>query len=166
MSSKCIDFLYVIKSIIVNDCFVICVGLSLLSKTVDMTFLFRWGVANAFMVATFAFSTRVSSHFSHFASSSHFFSSALACLILFLSSFASSSLHLASSFSHIKFWNSFEDIHLGIFDMRTPSIFFFLMTGVIKTSLRISEHFAEETGAVGDVVSTHASFGSSSGVIE
>ena len=34
---KCIDFLYVIKSIIVNDCFVICVGLSLLSKTVDMT---------------------------------------------------------------------------------------------------------------------------------
>ena len=37
MSSKCIDFLYVIKSIIVNDCFVICVGLSLLSKTVDMT---------------------------------------------------------------------------------------------------------------------------------
>ena len=38
MSSKCIDFLYVIKSIIVNDCFVICVGLSLLSKTVDVTF--------------------------------------------------------------------------------------------------------------------------------
>ena len=37
MSSKCIDFLYVIKSTIVNDCFVICVGLSLLSKTVDMT---------------------------------------------------------------------------------------------------------------------------------
>ena len=37
MSSKRIDFLYVIKSIIVNDCFVICVGLSLLSKTVDMT---------------------------------------------------------------------------------------------------------------------------------
>ena len=37
MSSKCIDFLYVIKSIIVNECFVICVGLSLLSKTVDVT---------------------------------------------------------------------------------------------------------------------------------
>ena len=37
MSSKCIDFLYVIKSTIVNDCFVICVGLSLLSKTVDIT---------------------------------------------------------------------------------------------------------------------------------
>ena len=37
MSSKCIDLLYVIKSTIVNDCFVICVGLSLLSKTVDMT---------------------------------------------------------------------------------------------------------------------------------
>ena len=37
MSSKCIDFLYVIKSTIVNDCFVICVGLSLLSKTVDVT---------------------------------------------------------------------------------------------------------------------------------
>ena len=37
MSSKCIDFLYVMKSIIVNDCFVIGVGLSLLSKTVDMT---------------------------------------------------------------------------------------------------------------------------------
>ena len=40
MSSKCIDFLYVIKSTIVNDCFVICVGLSLLSKTVDMTVFF------------------------------------------------------------------------------------------------------------------------------
>ena len=39
MSSKCIDLLYVIKSTIVNDCFVICVGLSLLSKTVDMTIL-------------------------------------------------------------------------------------------------------------------------------
>ena len=39
MSSKCIDFLYVIKSTIVNDCFVICVGLSLLSKTVDMTLM-------------------------------------------------------------------------------------------------------------------------------
>ena len=37
MSSKCIDFLNVIKSIIVNDCFVICVGSSLLSKTVDVT---------------------------------------------------------------------------------------------------------------------------------
>ena len=37
MSLKCIDFLYVIKSIIVNDCFVICVGLSLLSKIVDVT---------------------------------------------------------------------------------------------------------------------------------
>ena len=37
MSLKCIDFLNVIKSIIVNDCFVICVGLSLLSKTVDVT---------------------------------------------------------------------------------------------------------------------------------
>ena len=34
------DFLYVIKSIIVNDCFVICVGLSLLSKTVDVTYIF------------------------------------------------------------------------------------------------------------------------------
>ena len=39
MSSKCIDFLYGIKSTIVNDCFVICVGLSLLSKTVDMTYV-------------------------------------------------------------------------------------------------------------------------------
>ena len=29
--------MYVIKYIIVNDCFVICVGLSLLSKTVDVT---------------------------------------------------------------------------------------------------------------------------------
>ena len=37
MSLKCIDFLNVIKSIIVNDCFVICVGSSLLSKTVDVT---------------------------------------------------------------------------------------------------------------------------------
>ena len=37
MSLKCIDFLYVIKYIIVNDCFVICVGSSLLSKTVDVT---------------------------------------------------------------------------------------------------------------------------------
>ena len=37
MSLKCTDFLYVIKSIIVNDCFVICVGLSLLLKTVDVT---------------------------------------------------------------------------------------------------------------------------------
>ena len=37
MSLKCIDFLNVIKSIIVNDCFVICVGSSLLSKTVDLT---------------------------------------------------------------------------------------------------------------------------------
>ena len=34
---KCIVFLYVIKYIIVNDCFVICVGSSLLSKTVDVT---------------------------------------------------------------------------------------------------------------------------------
>ena len=41
MSSKCIEFLYVIKSIIVNDCFVICVGLSLLSKAVDMTYVFQ-----------------------------------------------------------------------------------------------------------------------------
>ena len=32
MSFKCIVFLYVIKYIIVNDCFVICVGSSLLSK--------------------------------------------------------------------------------------------------------------------------------------
>ena len=32
MSLKCIVFLYVIKYIIVNDCFVICVGSSLLSK--------------------------------------------------------------------------------------------------------------------------------------
>ena len=117
------------------------------------------------MAATFAFSTGVSSHISCFASSSCFLSSALACLILFLSSFASSSLHLASSFSHIKFWISFEDIHLSIFDIQTPSIFFFLTTSV-KTSLRISERFAEETGAVGDVVNTHASFGSSSGVIK
>ena len=37
MSLKCIDFLYVIKYIIVNDYFVICVGSSLLSKTVDVT---------------------------------------------------------------------------------------------------------------------------------
>ena len=37
MSLKCIDFLNVIKSIIVNDGFVICVGSSLLSKTVDAT---------------------------------------------------------------------------------------------------------------------------------
>ena len=37
MSLKCIDFLNVIKSIIVHDCFVICVGSSLLSKTVDVT---------------------------------------------------------------------------------------------------------------------------------
>ena len=37
MSLKCIVFLYVIKYIIVNDCFVICVGSSLLSKTVDVT---------------------------------------------------------------------------------------------------------------------------------
>ena len=37
MSIKCIVFLYVIKYIIVNDCFVICVGSSLLSKTVDVT---------------------------------------------------------------------------------------------------------------------------------
>ena len=37
MSLKCIEFLDVIKSIIVNDCFIICVGLSLLSKTVDVT---------------------------------------------------------------------------------------------------------------------------------
>ena len=37
MSLKCIEFLNVIKSIIVNDCFIICVGLSLLSKTVDVT---------------------------------------------------------------------------------------------------------------------------------
>ena len=36
MSLKCIVFLYVIKYIIVNDCFVICVGSSLLSKTVDV----------------------------------------------------------------------------------------------------------------------------------
>ena len=39
MNLKCIDFLNVIKSIIVNDCFVICVGLSLLSKTVDVTLI-------------------------------------------------------------------------------------------------------------------------------
>ena len=32
MSLKCIVFLYVIKYIIVNDCFVICVGSSLLSN--------------------------------------------------------------------------------------------------------------------------------------
>ena len=38
MSLKCIVFLYVIKYIIVNDCFVICVGSSLLSKTVDVTY--------------------------------------------------------------------------------------------------------------------------------
>ena len=37
MSLKCIVFLYVIKYIIVNDCFVICVGSSSLSKTVDVT---------------------------------------------------------------------------------------------------------------------------------
>ena len=37
MSLKCIVFLYVIKYIIVNDCFVICVGSSLLSKTADVT---------------------------------------------------------------------------------------------------------------------------------
>ena len=37
MSLKCIDFLDVIKSIIVNDRFIIRVGLSLLSKTVDVT---------------------------------------------------------------------------------------------------------------------------------
>ena len=37
MSLKCIVSLYVIKYIIVNDCFVICVGSSLLSKTVDVT---------------------------------------------------------------------------------------------------------------------------------
>ena len=37
MSLKCIVFLYLIKYIIVNDCFVICVGSSLLSKTVDVT---------------------------------------------------------------------------------------------------------------------------------
>ena len=37
MSLKGIVFLYVIKYIIVNDCFVICVGSSLLSKTVDVT---------------------------------------------------------------------------------------------------------------------------------
>ena len=36
MSLKCIVFLYVIKYIIVNDCFVICVGSSLLSKTADV----------------------------------------------------------------------------------------------------------------------------------
>ena len=40
MSLKCIVFLYVIKYIIVNDCFVICVGSSLLSKTVDVTIVF------------------------------------------------------------------------------------------------------------------------------
>ena len=39
MSLKCIDFLYVIKYTIVNDCFVICVGSSLLSKTVDVTLI-------------------------------------------------------------------------------------------------------------------------------
>ena len=43
MSPKCIDYLYVIKSTIVNDCFVICVGLSLLSKTVDMTQV-KWNI--------------------------------------------------------------------------------------------------------------------------
>ena len=37
MSLKCIDFLNVIKSIIGNDCFVICVGSFLLLKTVDVT---------------------------------------------------------------------------------------------------------------------------------
>ena len=37
MNLKCIEFLDVIKSIIVNDYFIICVGLSLLSKTVDVT---------------------------------------------------------------------------------------------------------------------------------
>ena len=42
MSSKCIDFLYVIKSTIVNDCFVICVGLFLLSKTEDMTYIIMY----------------------------------------------------------------------------------------------------------------------------
>ena len=40
MSLKCIVFLYVIKYIIVNDCFVICVGSSLLSKTVDVTVIY------------------------------------------------------------------------------------------------------------------------------
>ena len=34
--------MYVIKYIIVNDCFVICVGSSLLSKTVDVTKLMRY----------------------------------------------------------------------------------------------------------------------------
>ena len=45
MSLKCIVSLYVIKYIIVNDCFVICVGSSLLSKTVDVTYTsdhFQW----------------------------------------------------------------------------------------------------------------------------
>ena len=39
MSLKCIEFFDVIKSIIVNDCFIIRVGLSLLSKTVDVTLM-------------------------------------------------------------------------------------------------------------------------------
>ena len=55
-------------------------------------------------------------------------------------------------------------MHLGIFDMLTPRVFFFT-TGVVNTSLMISEHLAEETGTVADVVGTHASYGSSSGVI-
>ena len=44
MSLKCIDFLNVLQSIIVNDCFVICVGSSLLSKTVDVTFTLKFSM--------------------------------------------------------------------------------------------------------------------------
>ena len=37
MTLKCIVFLNEIKYIIVNDCFVICVGISLLLKLADVT---------------------------------------------------------------------------------------------------------------------------------
>ena len=90
-----------------------------------LIFLFSWGPVSTFIATTLAFSNFVSPRFSHFACCWRFFSSALACLIRFRSSFSSSSLHFASSFSLIKFWNSFDEMHLSIFNMQTPSLLLF-----------------------------------------
>ena len=90
-----------------------CLHLTILTQTPDsnllghLIFLFGRGTSSTFIATTLAFSTFLSSHFSHFACCWHFFSSVLACLIHFQSSFSSSSLCLAYSFSLIKFWNSF-----------------------------------------------------------
>ena len=51
MSLKCIVFWNVIKHIIVNDCFVICVGSSLLSKVADLTIEPEIGIPHDLLIS-------------------------------------------------------------------------------------------------------------------